>query len=296
MTKSEEYLDYLPDAVRRALERADTRRQLRQVNEELRATLKDLQEKSEELRTTTQQLWQAAKLASVGELAAGIAHELNNPLGTISLRLESLLAKTPPDDARRKSLEIVEQETERMGSLVANLLQFSRRGKDECSTFDIVEEIERTLELMQHQLRRRSVNVRLDYAGRPALIHADRQKLRQVFLNLVTNAIDAMPTGGTLTLSVRWAKNESDKRSAIVEVSDSGHGISADVLPKVMDPFFTTKVEGKGTGLGLAICRRIVQEHQGSIQIESEPKKGTTIRLILPGVTTVNAKALQDEG
>jgi two-component system, LuxR family, sensor kinase FixL len=296
---------YLTAIVRDISERRQAQEAIEKLNQdleqrvvertaELTQSTERLQAKTEELRTTTQQLWQAAKLASVGELAAGIAHELNNPLGTISLRLEALLSKTPADDPRRKAMEIVEQEVERMATLVANLLQFSRRGKEESSTFDVIEELNRTVELMQHQLRRRGVNVQSGFGSQPTVIHADRQKLRQVFLNLVTNAMDAMPSGGTLTLNVHWKTKEAGKPFAIVEVIDTGHGIPPEVLPKVMDPFFTTKDEGKGTGLGLAICRRIVQEHRGSIQIESAAGKGTTVRVVLPGSSEINTKALQD--
>lgn len=292
VTKSAEYLSYLPEAVRRALDQIQTRFQLQESNDQLRTTLADLEAKSEELRVTTQQLWQAAKLASVGELAAGIAHELNNPLGIVSLRLEGILAKTPAGDPRRAALEIVEQELERMAGLVANLLQFSRPGKEEATSVDLGEEMARTLELMHPQMRKRGIEVRRDYALGSVRIHADRQKLRQVFLNLVSNACDAMHAGGTLTLNIRYDTLDDGRPGAAIEISDTGHGIPAEMLPKVMDPFFTTKEEGKGTGLGLAICRRIVQEHHGTIQIRSEVGKGTTIHITLPVSTSYNVSQL----
>jgi len=162
-----------------------------------------LLEKTEELRITTQQLWQAARLAGVGELAASIAHELNNPLGTISLRIEGLLAKTPSDDPRHKSLEIVGQEVERMAGLVSNLLQFSRAGVDKVSTVDVCDEVRRTLELVEYHMRKQQIRVEPEFALVVPMIYADRQQLRQVLLNLFTNAADAMPTGGRLMLRVR---------------------------------------------------------------------------------------------
>lgn len=148
---------------------------------------------SEEIRAMTQQLWQAAKLASVGELAASIAHELNNPLATVSLRIESVLARTPVDDPRRRALEIVEQEARRMGDLVANLLQFARRGDGQASTVDIRDELTKAVDLINHHLRKRLITVVREFAPDTPSIYADRQKLRQVFLNLLTNASDAMP-------------------------------------------------------------------------------------------------------
>jgi signal transduction histidine kinase len=261
----------------------------KRAEEELRETalqkeraLAELHDKTEELRAMTQQLWQAARLAGVGELAASIAHELNNPLGTVSLRIEGILAKTPEDDPRHRPLVIVEQEIERMGKLVANLLQFSRAGRDQVSTVDVCEEVTRTIELTGYHLKRRQIEVEPDFAPETPIIFADRQQLRQVFLNLFTNAADAMPDGGRLISRVQPGALPPAREAVTIEVRDSGHGIPAEHLARVTDPFFTTKPEGQGTGLGLAICRRIVDQHQGQLQIESEVGKGTTVRVILP--------------
>jgi len=237
------------------------------------------------LRTMSQQLWQAAKLATMGELAASIAHELNNPLGTISLRIESLLARTSADDARHRALVIVEQEVERMAGLVSNLLHFSRAGGPQISTVDVREELENTLELMHYHLRNHRIEVVRAFAPDVPLIHADRQRLRQLFLNLFTNASDAMPEGGTLTLGVRAGGDGATACPAgiVVEIGDTGVGIDPDLMARVLEPFYTTKPEGKGTGLGLAICRRIVQEHHGTFDLDSASGQGTTVRITLPG-------------
>jgi two-component system, LuxR family, sensor kinase FixL len=251
---------------------------------------------NEEIRAMTQQLWHAAKLASVGELAASIAHELNNPLATVSLRIESLLSRTPAGDPRRKALDIVAQETQRMGDLVANLLQFSRRGVEQVSTVDVREELTRAVELIHHHLRKRSIVVSQDFAPETGTIYADRQKLRQVFLNLLSNASDAMPTGGTLTLRTTAAALPSEQPAVQIEVVDTGVGILPEHLERVMEPFFTTKEEGKGTGLGLAICRRVVQEHNGTIQIVSAINKGSTVRIVLPVTNATNVGHLRSAG
>jgi two-component system, LuxR family, sensor kinase FixL len=266
--------------------------ELESTNQRLNASLQELQQKSDELKTTTQQLWQAAKLASVGELAASIAHELNNPLGTVSLRVESILGNTTAEDPRRVALEIVEQEVERMGRLVGNLLQFSRHGRDQVSTVNLYEEIRITSELTQHYLKRSGVEVHHDVDPQLPPLFADRQKLRQVFLNLFTNAGDAMPRGGKLVTRVRQLGSPAEKPRVLIEVSDTGTGIPAEILPHVMEPFFTTKEDGKGTGLGLAICKRIVLEHQGTIQMESEVGQGTTVRIILPIINEKNVSLL----
>jgi PAS domain S-box-containing protein len=266
---------------------------LRESKRELEKALAELQAKSDEVKAMTQQLWQAAKLASVGELAAGIAHELNNPLATVSLRIESVLGRTPPEDPRRRSLEVIEQETRRMGDLVANLLQFSRRGQEQVSTVDVHQELAKAVELIHHLFRKRLIQVVQELAPEPPVIHADRQKLRQVFLNLLTNAADAMPEGGTLTLRTAADVLENGKPGVRIEFSDTGVGIPAEHLGKILDPFFTTKEEGRGTGLGLAICRRIVQEHHGTLTIQSEVGKGTTVRIVLPLRNGTNVESLR---
>jgi two-component system, LuxR family, sensor kinase FixL len=266
--------------------------ELESSNRQLHESLAELNAKTDELRSTSQQLWQAAKLASVGELAASIAHELNNPLGTVSLRVESILGQTPAHDPRRQALEIVEQEVERMAHLVANLLQFSRHGKEQVSTVNLDDEILMTAELTRHHLQRRGIEIHHDFGPRLPPIFADRQKLRQVFLNLFTNAGDAMPRGGRLITRVRQAESPAGQLQIVIEVSDTGSGIPPEVLPRVMDPFFTTKEEGKGTGLGLAICKRIVQEHKGVIHLDSEVGKGTTVRITLPVASAINTSQL----
>lgn len=253
---------------------------------------KALQERTEELRTTTQQLWQAARLAGVGELAASIAHELNNPLGTISLRIEGLLAKTPEDDPRHKSLNIVGQEVERMAALVANLLQFSRASVDKVSTVDVCEEVRRTLELVEYHLRKQRIRVEPEFHAAVPVIYADRQQMRQVLLNLFTNAADAMPTGGRLIPRVRPGTLPGGVAAVTIEVADTGTGIPVELLPRVTEPFFTTKPEGKGTGLGLAICRRIVQQHRGTLEVESRLGEGTTIFITVPVRSDANIGGL----
>jgi PAS domain S-box-containing protein len=282
--------------VRDITERKRAEEQLAKSHENLQKALAELQAKSDEVKAMTQQLWQAAKLASVGELAAGIAHELNNPLATVSLRIESALARTPADDPRRRSLEIIEQETKRMGDLVANLLQFARRGREESSTVDVRQELTKAVELIHHHLRKRLITVAQELAPDTPIIYADRQKLRQVFLNLLTNAGDAMPQGGTLTLRAAPLALDNGGQAVLIEFSDTGVGIPAENLGRIMEPFFTTKEEGKGTGLGLAICRRIVQDHCGTIQIVSELGKGTTVRIVLPIKNGANVEHLRGSG
>ncbi len=250
---------------------------LEETNRKLKATLN-------QLSATTQQLLQASKLATMGELAASIAHELNNPLATVGLHAETLLMQIPEDDQKRHSLEVITQEVDRMAALVSNLLQFSHRSHRQVSTVDPREEVANSVEFVHYHLRARKTDVVRDFANPLPTIQADRQQLRQVFLNLLTNASDAMPAGGKLT--VRAAPGLlGDAEAVAIEFADTGEGISAENLEKIWDPFFTTKPEGKGTGLGLAICRRIVEEHGGTISIQSQAGYGTTVRIVLPATT-----------
>jgi len=265
--------------------------ELAERNEQLDQKNQESLEKSRELKVATQQLWQAARLAGVGELAASIAHELNNPLGTVSLRVEGVLAKTPTGDPRRPALEVIDQEVARMARLVGNLLQFSRAGRDQVSTVDVCDELTRTIELTEHHLTRRGVRVEPDYQpGLPA-IFADRQQLRQVFLNLFTNAADAMPSGGRLTVRARPSALTAGP-AIVVEVADTGVGIPPEHLPHVTDPFFTTKEEDKETGLGLAICKRIVGQHGGRLDLASTVGQGTTVLITLPVKNDANVASL----
>lgn len=251
-----------------------------------------LQAKTDEIKMMTQQLWQTAKLATMGELAASVAHELNNPLAILSLRLESLGAGFPENSPEHTELAIMEREIERMSSLVSNLLQFSRPGQRQISSLDISNEIDQTLDIIHNYLVHRHVMVQREYEADLPMIQADRQQLRQVFLNLFTNACDAMPEGGVLTIHTHSLDHQ---RKVTIEISDTGIGLEPDQIKRVMDPFFTTKPEGKGTGLGLAICRRIVEEHYGTISIASPgPGQGAVIKIVLPSQNGVKPQLMDD--
>jgi PAS domain S-box-containing protein len=254
-----------------------------------------LRAKNEEVRDVSQQLWQAAKLATMGELAASIAHELNNPLTTLTLNIEDLLLHAPAESLMHRRLQVIEHETDRMAKLVADLLQFSRPGQQQISTFEIVEEIENTLELIYFFLRKGNVEVIREFALKHPYIQGDRQKLRQVFLNVIVNASDAMPGGGTLRIRVQPGTLADGTAAVVVDFMDSGTGIAPENMAKIMEPFFTTKEAGKGTGLGLPICRRIVQEHRGVLELTSELGKGTTVRILLPVQNGGNGYHLDDD-
>jgi two-component system NtrC family sensor kinase len=223
------------------------------------------------------QLLQAEKLSSIGLLAAGIAHEVNTPIAGISSYTQMLLKDTPESDRRKQILEKIQKQTFRAAEIVNGLLNFSRLNGSEFKNLDINQLIQDSLSLLAHQLQINNIKVesRLDDSLPP--VYGNTAKLQQVFINLFLNARDAMPNGGGLT--VQTAMNES---MIIVDISDTGVGISEENIKRIFDPFFTTKSIGKGTGLGLAVTYGIIQEHGGRIFVDSAPGQGTRFRLKFP--------------
>jgi two-component system, LuxR family, sensor kinase FixL len=173
-----------------------------------------------------------------------------------------------------------------MSDLVSNSLQFSRRNQPQRSDVDVVEEVDEALKLFHNLVRGRDIEVVTDFPADLPIIEADRQRLRQLFLNLLTNATDAMPRGGTLTARLRRGQLNDGSDAVILHFVDTGMGIPPEHMDHIWHTFFTTKPEGKSTGLGLAICRRVVEEHGGTITIDSEPGKGTTVTIALPAGQT----------
>ncbi|GBE02953.1 MAG TPA: HAMP domain-containing protein [Nitrospirae bacterium] len=235
---------------------------------------RDLQEQMKKLKEAQEQLIQAAKLAAIGELAANVAHEINNPLTTI-LGYSELLREEEDMESVKRDLAIIESESLRARDIVKQLLEFSRRRKLELSEMDVVDTIEEVLKLVAANLKESRIKVVKEYLELPPII-ADRNQLKQVFLNIMNNAIQAMPDGGTLTI-----RTEQFNGHVYVSFSDTGTGISDEVAQRIFEPFFTTKKE-KGTGLGLPISYRIIQEHGGRIDVRSSEGRGTMFRIMLP--------------
>jgi two-component system NtrC family sensor kinase len=240
----------------------------------------DLKHRMEELRTTQQQqLVQAAKLAAIGELAASVAHELNNPL-TVILGVACLLRdQSEPGSKVETQLGVVSEQATRAGKIARSLLDFSRKRESRHEPVNINVLVPRTLELMGAKLRRRSVQIETRLAPDLPAMLGDADQLTQVLINLVGNAADAMPDGGRLVVATEV---RPDTDSVVLSVSDTGTGISEAQLPHIFDAFYTTKPEGKGTGLGLSVTAGIVKGHSGTIEVESEPGRGTTMRVCLP--------------
>jgi two-component system NtrC family sensor kinase len=234
-------------------------------------------------REVQRRILQSEKLAAVGQLAAGVMHEINNPLATIGACVAAIDARLgdSADNTVREYLEIIDKEVLRCTHIVDGLLDFSRpRDAAPKVSVEINALVEQTLFLLKHHQRFRRIAVTREFAdGLPVVLVNDEQMI-QVLMALMLNGVDAMDDGGTLT--VRTAPNFDRGDEVMVEVRDTGHGIPAADLPKIFEPFYTTKPPGRGTGLGLSICYGIVEQHRGRIEVDSEPGLGSTFRVFLP--------------
>jgi two-component system NtrC family sensor kinase len=222
-------------------------------------------------------LMQADKLSSIGLLAAGVAHEVNTPLAVISNYAQMLAKQVADDDQKSRMLEKIAKQTFRASEIVNGLLNFSRTSTTEFGPVNLNRVIQETLSLIEHQLQKSGIQTRTYLDANLATIQGNAGRLQQVFLNLFLNARDAMEGGGVLEVHT-----SGDDIWAAVEVTDTGHGIAAENLQRIYDPFFTTKSAHKGTGLGLSVSYGIIQEHGGTIEVFSRPGGGTRFHVALP--------------
>ncbi len=238
--------------------------------EQLKKACAELAVSNERLASTQGALMQSEKLASMGQLAAGIAHEVNNPLGAVLMLSHTLLEEVGESSPLHEDLALMASEADRCRKIVSGLLQFARKNKVEARTTNLcglVEQTARTTRIPP------GVAVRFEHAQENLRAELDRDQVAQGLTNLINNAVDAMPTGGTLTL-----KTGGSERDVWIQVVDTGIGIPAENRKKIFEPFFTTKAPGKGTGLGLSVTYGIVKMHQGDIRVQSnaDPHAGPT--------------------
>ncbi|MCL5671632.1 MAG: ATP-binding protein, partial [Acidobacteria bacterium] len=223
------------------------------------------------------QLVQAEKLSSIGVLAAGVAHEVNTPLAVITSQLQMLIRQLPSGDPHTPVLDRVIKQGFRASEIINNLLKFSRVSGSERTELELNKIIQETLSLVAPVLRSAASKVRTEFDSELPPIYGNAGKLQQVFMNLIMNARDAMPSGGDLTVAT-----SSVDSTVLVEIADNGEGISSENLRKIFDPFFTTKATNRGTGLGLAVSYGIIREHSGKIYVDSSVGRGASFRLEFP--------------
>lgn len=242
---------------------------------DLRETLR----MKEELEKTQIQLLQSEKMASLGKLAAGVAHQLNNPLGGITLFAKLILEEYELEEGARGDLNRILKDAQRCRDTVKELLEFARQTRQEMRPHDINRAISRTSFLLENQAIFQNIEIEKQLAASLPFVLADIQQLNHMFMNIILNAVEAMEGRGTLTLKTYLSSN---KNRVTIEISDTGPGIPEDVLPQIFEPFFTTKKKGQGTGLGLSLVYGIVENHGGSIMARSKPDEGATFVIELP--------------
>ena len=232
------------------------------------------------LREIQEKLLQSEKLAAMGRLTSQIAHELNNPLYGIMNTLELLKTEVSPQSKRRKILDMALSETVRLTDLLRKMLSFSKPEEEERAPTDINTVLDEILLLVGRQLQEHSIKVSSSFSGNPAMVFASRNQLRQVILNMISNAIDAMPDGGSLTF-----KTSIKNSKILIEIADTGVGIKEEHLHSIFEAFFTTKDSVKDVGLGLSVCYGFIQDHGGDIRVSSQVGEGSTFTIILPEYT-----------
>ena len=246
-----------------------------------------LQQAYDDLETAQRKVVQSEKLASIGTLAAGLAHEVNNPLAGI-MNCIARMKKNPENKAEAaKYLDLMEEATSKVEVVIRNLLNFARQPDVEKSKVSLAPVVENAIALATHKLEKCHIHIAFENNAGQLLFHANKNQLEQVFLNLILNGIDAVEEKkeqfpdiqGEILITATPVKNN---RSVKIEVSDNGIGIPNEYMNKVVDPFFTTKSVGKGTGLGLSVSMNIIREHRGEMEIESEYLSGTVLRIVLP--------------
>jgi two-component system, NtrC family, sensor kinase len=264
--------------------------QLRAANEEIVAWAKTLEDRVDqktcELKRAHEHVLHVEKMATIGKMAAVVAHEINNPLSgilTYARLLKKWIQRGEAETTKKKDaeqcLDLIADESRRCGDLVKNLLTFSRTSPMNVQTTNLNSVVDRSVRLVAHQLELNGVELHLDLPSNLPMIQCDPGQIEQVLLALIMNAIDAMPRGGNLWVRTR-VEDETDELA--IEVRDDGSGIPPEILPRIFEPFLTTKETGKSVGLGLAVSRNIIEHHRGRVEVQSEVGKGTTFTVTLP--------------
>ncbi len=257
---------------------------LADADERLRTVLTERWQAEAALRRSEAQLIEADRLASLGTLAAGVAHEINNPLSYVLLNLDLVIREAKGEGESVPRLREARAGVERVRLIVQDLKSFSRGNTDRKVPVDVRRVLDSTLEIAANEIRHRAELVR-DFRDVPPVL-ADASRLGQVFLNLLVNAAQAMIEGDASRQELRVATSTDAAGRAVIEIADTGAGIAPENLERIFDPFFTTKPVGVGTGLGLSICRTIVTALGGDITVESERGRGTTFRVVLPAASS----------
>ena len=258
--------------VRRGDELTSIQHQVQVVVDRLRRT-------GDELQAARQEVLRAERLAAIGGLAAGVAHELRNPLTSVKLLLQHAASRGADAVVAGPRMDLILDEIERMEATIQGLLDFSRPQAPQRKLHDLRETLQRAMNLVAGRAHKQQVETELNLGAVPLMVNGDPQQLHQVFVNLLINGIEAMPQGGRLVLSLA---DDAPPEKLVVQIEDTGDGIPLELLPRLFEPFASAKE--RGTGLGLAVSRRILEEHSGWIEVGRRQPRGTIFRVVLPGV------------
>jgi len=252
-------------------------RELNAVYAALNEKLKVLRYRDERIKGFEAELFRANKLSSIGELAGSIAHEIKNPLISIQ-GLAKRIGKTSDREKISQYSERIDSEAERLSHVLQKLLDFSRMDEPKKERVEVREIVDDTVLFMEHHLTRfKNVGVSVEKGGIPAFVIADKIHIQQTLVNIINNAAQAMPRGGTIRI-----KSGVEGDYGCIAVSDEGEGISEENRDKIFEPFFTTKPKGEGTGLGLSLSKRLMETNNGRIELETKPGEGSTFKLLIP--------------
>jgi two-component system, NtrC family, sensor histidine kinase HydH len=255
--------------------------ELASIQQQVGVVVDRLRRTGDELQAARREVVRSERLAAIGGLAAGVAHELRNPLTSVKLLLQHAASRGGDAVVAAPRMELILDEIERMEATIQGLLDFSRPARPQRQLHDLRQTIERAVNLVEGRAKKQQVTTELSLGLVPVMVNGDPQQLHQVFVNVLINGIEAMPHGGQLTVSLAAAENDK----LVVEIEDTGEGIPSELLPRLFEPFATGK--DRGTGLGLAVSRRIVEEHGGTVEVCPRLAQGTAFHITLPGVRAV---------
>ena len=254
--------------------------EVKALSRKVRGLIDDVDQTQSELKKSRKSLLQVEKLALVGKLAASMAHSIRNPFTSVKMRLFSLSRSLELSETQKEDFDVISEEIRHIDTIIQNFLEFSRPPKLKIQPISPSTVVDLAIQLLQHRIKSYNVTITVERKHPLPEINADPEQLKEVFVNLIVNACEAMERGGSIVIQEEETQNPSNGNSAVIRVSDNGPGIPESIREKVLQPFFTTKDEG--TGLGLSIVARIIEEHQGWIDIESKEGERTTFIITLP--------------
>lgn len=250
------------------------------LSHRVRDLIQDVDQTQSELEKSRESLLQAEKMAIVGKLAAGMAHSIRNPFTSVKMRLFSLNRSLELTGTQKEDFDVISEEIRHIDTIVQNFLEFSRPPKLKIQPVSPSIVVDQVIQLLEHRLKSYDVDVQIERTRLLPDVKADPEQLKEVLVNIVVNACEAMNGGGSIVIREEVLRNASNRDEAVIRIRDDGPGMSESIQAKVFQPFFTTKEEG--TGLGLSIAARIVQDHNGKLDVESKPDRGTTFIIALP--------------